>query len=74
MIQDFLIWLVSGASLRVAVGLAVSRFTNHHLAIPHLLAGPIILGAALAKITFLLPVPLGLVIGLALPDALLVRQ
>lgn len=74
MITDFLSWLALGAGFRVAAGWAVVRFSTYRLAIPPLLTGPVILGATIAKLLFLLPVPLGLAIGLVLQDAVLVRR
>lgn len=74
MIQDFMIWLAIGAGTRLSVGLAVSRYFDTRVTIPSLLTGPIILGATIAKLTFLLPVPLGLVLGLVLQDAVLERR
>lgn len=71
MIQDFMIWLAIGAGLRAAAGWTVGRYSEHRLRVPQQLAGMVMMGAFLAKVTFLLPVPLGLVIGLVLQDAVL---
>ena len=74
MIYDFLSWLALGAGLRAVAGWAVAHYLNHRLVVPPLLTGPIILGATVAKLLWLLPIPLGLAIGLVLQDAVLVRR
>ena len=74
MFYDFLLWLALGAGLRLCVGWLVFRYLHLHLVVPLLLTGPIILGATIAKLLWVLPVPLSLVIGLVLQDAILVRR
>jgi len=72
MFTVFLTWLAIGAGTRLTLGVVLSHSLNLRLAIPQLLAGPVIFAAVLAKLTFLLPLPLGLVISLVLQDAVLV--
>jgi hypothetical protein len=71
MIQDFMMWLALGAGFRVGAGWAAVRFAGHRVRVPPQLAGMVMMGAFLAKITWMLPVPLGLVLGLVLQDAIL---
>jgi hypothetical protein len=71
MIQDFMMWLAVGAGFRVGAGWLLVRFAGMRLRVPQQLAGMVMMGAFLAKITWMLPVPLGLVLGLVLQDAIL---
>lgn len=71
MIQDFMIWLAMGAGCRAGAGWLLVRFAGVRLRVPQQLAGMVMMGAFLAKITWMLPVPLGLVLGPVPHDAIL---
>ncbi len=74
MISSFLSWLAFGLALRVAAGLVVAQLFHHRLCIPNHLTSPLIVLAVLAKLTWMLPLPLGLVLGLLLLDTVVVAR
>jgi hypothetical protein len=76
MFSPFLLLLAAGVSVRLALSWILRARFNLDLAIPQALAGALLVLACLPSwlqpITF--PIPLGVTLGVVLPDLLLTRR